>query len=42
MLGSGGDREGEDRMEAGEEFRLDTTGEAPEQLEENRAFNEPS
>ena len=40
VLGSGGDRGAEDRMEAGEEFRLDTT--ATEQQEENRAFNEPS
>ena len=34
MLGSGGDRGAEDRMEAGEEFRLDTSVEAPEQQQQ--------
>ena len=34
MLGSAGDRGAEDRMEAGEEFRLDTTGEDPDQQQE--------
>ena len=34
MLGSGGDRGAEDRMEAGEEFRLDTSVQAPEQQQE--------
>ena len=34
MLGSAGDRGAEDRMEAGEEFRLDTSVEAPGQQQE--------
>ena len=34
MLGSGGDRGAEDRMEAGEEFRLDTSAQAPGQQQE--------
>ena len=35
-MGSAGDRGAEERMEAGEEFRLDTTGEAPEQQQEQQ------
>ena len=34
VLGSGGDQGAEDRMEAGEEFRLDTSVQAPEQQQE--------